>query len=141
MMRVSDASNRNCYMLFHLDSGITLSSRDINFQDVELSKVKKIEMFFKYNAYALDKTLLPSSFLEFVHFRSGGQQYVVWGNGSDGEMRQIMTWTLGWTDGTNEYLDEFEFKTGKHLRRYVTPRNSKVNPSHFHKQSRSRLAA
>lgn len=138
MMKAFDSSNRNSYLLFHLTNGLILSSRDINFQDVELEKIKKIEARFKYNKYELVKDLLPSSFLEFVHFRSYGYYYDIFKNSTEGENRPIHTWTLGWTDGTNEYLDEFDFKTGNHMRRYVIPRDSKTNPSHFHKQSKSR---
>lgn len=134
MSKSLDSGNRHTYLLFHLQSGLVISSKDSHFHNVPLNLISKIELRTKYYVYSLDKQDLPASFKEFVHFRSAGNTVVQTQEGVH-EVLPILTWSLGWTDGFTEYLQEYDFKSGKHLRSYELPRDINSNKSHFHPDS------
>ena len=127
-----DAASRY-YVLYHLDSGLVLSSKDVHFHEVPLDKVEKIDLVLKYYTRRLDKSTLGADFKEFIHFRSVTHTKRLFENKP--ESISFQSWTLGWTDHTNEYLDEYLVKTGDHLNRTVIPRDFTKNPSHFHKDA------
>ena len=127
------------HLEFHTLDGKKVKSKERHFHDVELSKIVAMEVHLKYETHRLDVSSLPSTFVEFVHFRSGGlKTRFIPGGGQ--ESVQINTWTIGWTDGDTEYLTEYDFKTGELLRSYTQTRDDTVNPTHFHPQSRTRKA-
>jgi len=132
----TDEKNRYNHILFHLKNGITISSRERHFHTVPLDGIVSIDLVFKYATFRLDKTYLPKEFKEFVQFRSKGNEMIMNEKYNIIEGREINTWSLGWTDGINEYLDEYDIKTSTHKQRKVIPRDPIQNPSHFHPESK-----
>lgn len=135
MANYTDEKNKHNHILFHLSNGLIISSRESHFHMVPLDEIVAIDFVFKYSTYRLDKNTLPNTFKEFVHFRSKGNELVLNEKYNLVESREINTWTLGWTDWVNEYLDEYDIKTGQHKQRYTLPRDHTKNPSHFHPQA------
>ena len=134
MERNVDSKNKYAHLIFHLKDGSQVSSRETHFHDIPLDNIQKIEAKFKYYTHILDKDELPKEFKEFIHFRSGGVTFAF--NGTDVyDKRPILTWSLGWTDGKTEYIQEYKFKNGEVLREYTVPRDTKCL-SHFHPDSR-----
>lgn len=134
MRAAPDATNRHAYLNFIMKDGGVISTKDKHFHDVPLSEIEGIEAKFKYFTHKLLKKDLPPSFKEFVHYRSGGVT-VIFVTKDIYDRRPIHTWTMGWTDGTTEYLREFEFKSGDCLKEFTCPRDIEKFPSHFHPQS------
>lgn len=134
MRTALDTGNRHAHLLFYLEDGNVYSSRDIHFHDINLYNIVKIQAKFKYFTHTLKKVDLPESFKEFVHYRSGGVTFV--NNGQEIlDKRPINTWSLGWTDGNTEFIQEYQFKTGELLREHKVPRDQAARPSHFHPES------
>lgn len=136
MASYTDEKNKHNHILFHLSNGVVVSSREKHFHCVNLNEIVAIDLVLKYATHRLDKRTLPNTFKEFVQFRSKGNELVLNETYNIVESREINTWSLGWTDYTREYIDEFDIKTGQHKRRYETDRNYITNPSHFHPMSR-----
>ena len=119
---------------FYMDDGSILSSKELNWHQIALKKVKMLELSIKGKSYRIRQEDLPSSFIEFVHFRSKGIDFK-----SDG--KSILTlpeehnsWSIGWSDGENEHIAEIDFQTGNLNRNYVRPATKSL-PTHFHPQS------
>jgi len=131
-----DSTNRHKYIAFTLEDTSIVSSRDVYFNDIDVDRIIKIEVFLKTNTFVLDKATLPGTFLEFIHFRSAGTTEVNFGTGRGRERVPINTWTVGWRSINGaEHLDEFDFKSGRHIQRQVRPSNSKFKTSHWHPKS------
>jgi hypothetical protein len=110
----------------------TNSTRDVRFSQLNIDNIVKIEVFLKYHTYVLNSALLPATFLEFIHFRSTGRRNRRLQNGEI-ESVPLNTWTVGWRDVNGiEHLDEFDFKSGKHISRKDIISNSETRKSHFH---------
>lgn len=137
MAKPLDTGFKFKHIEFHTLDGKKVKSKEKHFHDVKLDDIVAIEVHLKYSTHRLDVSNLPSTFVEFVHFRSGGVTTRFFENGSF-ESVPINTWTIGWTDGTTEYLTEYDFKTGELLRSYTTPRDEVSSPTHFHPQSKTR---
>ncbi len=133
-----DSHLRYKYIKFITLDGKEYKSTDHHFFDVPLNKIVSIEVNLKYEKHFLSVANLPSTFVEFVHFRSGGIETKITENG-ESVSKQIDTWTIGWTDGEKEYLTEYDFKTSNILRSYVIERNNLLHPTHFHPQSVTKL--
>jgi hypothetical protein len=135
-----DPDNPRQWMEFYLRDGRVLTSRQINWQMVPLARVDEVQFHLKGEHVGLRRRDCPSTFREFVVFRTAGID-LRWVTGPAPERQQMreyipfQSWTLGWTDGLTEYLDEFHWKSGKHMRRYTVRRDFKTNPTHFHKDS------
>ena len=126
------------YMVWVLTDGQRVTSRQCNWNDVPLAAVEEIELHLKQQVVALRRCDLPSHFQEFVCFRTGGVTVQVAKHPRDGMQTVHVpfdSWTVGWTDGATEYLDEFNIKTGQHVRRYTAPRDFTASPTHWHKDS------
>ena len=118
----------------HMGDGGIISSRDANWHKVELRKVNMLELIIKGKTYRIRKSDLPSSFIEFVHFRSKGINFVIDANSKLSVPEEHNSWSIGWSDGTNEHIAEIDFATGNLNLNYVRP-VTKSLPSHFHPQS------
>ncbi len=138
MAKPLDTDLKFKHLEYHTLDGKKNKSKEIHFHDVVLDDIIEIQANLKYETHILSRANLPVSFVEFIHFRSGGvTTRIVPGTGTR-ESVQIATWTIGWTDGTSEYLTEYEFKTGVILRSYVQERDSDTFPTHFHPQSKTK---
>lgn len=132
------------WMAWVLADGQRLTSRQCNWNDVPLREVIEVELHLKQEVVGLRRRDLPAQFLEFVVFRTGGVTVQVARHPQEGCQTvhvPFHSWTLGWTDGLTEFLDEFNIKTGQHLRRYAAPRNYQLSPTHWHKDSPRILVA
>ena len=118
----------------HMNDGGIISSRDANWHKVELRKVNMLELIIKGKTYRIRKSDLPSSFIEFVHFRSKGINFVIDANSKLSVPEEHNSWSIGWSDGTSEHIAEIDFATGNLNLNYVRP-VTKSLPSHFHPQS------
>lgn len=130
------------WMDFHLADGRACTSRQINWRNVPLGELVAVQFNLKGEQWRLSRADLPSTFREFVVFRTGGSDRRVFQDPRAAEPGPVVeiipynSWTLGWTDWGVERLDEFSWKTGAHLRRYELPRDYAHHPDHFHPQSR-----
>lgn len=132
-----DANTKFNHLVYYFDDGTISTSREYDFHQINLYKLIRIEARFKYFNYGFYKYDLPSNFKEFIHFRSFGKEFV-YSNGL-WQAQEIRTWHLGWSSGIKEYLEEYDFATGKKLKSYIVPRWQKKFPSHFHPQSKDIL--
>jgi hypothetical protein len=130
LSKPTDAGSKHVYLEFYLEDNSVLSSRDINFHDIALNSITKIVLHTKYATHTLDKAQLPAEFKEFIHFRSAGVLMLL----EDEEWipHRIYTWTIGWTDGQTEYLQEYKYKGGELVRTYEVPRDLVYQRSHYH---------
>ena len=133
-----DRDQARQWMSFHQADGRVLTSRQINWRNVPLAELVEVQFHIKGETWGLRRIDLPSSFLEFVVFRTGGSdlRVVQEPTGPRVEIIPFNSWSLGWTDGLTEYLDTFCWKSGRALGRFVGPRDPARFPSHFHPQSR-----
>lgn len=121
---------------FLLDDGTVMSSRDVNFHGVPLRRVIELRCTIRNRDYRIRKADLPPTFVEFLHFRSTGRDFRV--NPATGlhEMEPTNSWTIGWTDGTTEFLMEIDFQTGEMIGSYERPAAPRLLPTHWHPDSR-----
>jgi len=132
----TDNIYHNRYVLYHLDEGNIISSRDYNWQSMILPRVKMLELVIRQKRYRIDKADLPSGFVEFIHFRSKGMTWKLNTETGLHTPEEFNSWTIGWSDGANEHLVEIDFSTGDILRRYDNPIvKGKETPTHYHPQS------
>ena len=138
MERVSTATDniyRRRELVFYLNDGCVISSKDANFSTIPLNKISMLELIVRDRAYRIRKSDLPPSFVEFVHFRTTGFDYKVDERSTLYETVPMNSWSIGWSDGRTEHLIEVDFQTGFVLRDYTQP-VAKSSPSHFHPQSK-----
>jgi len=131
----TDNIYRDRYLLFYMEDGYTVSSREHNWHAVQLDKVKMLELVIRRLNWRIRKTDLPDSFVEFVHFRTKGIQWISMDGNVTVEPEEFNSWSIGWSDGKIEHLAEVDFQTGKLIRNYQRPCTNKL-PSHFHPQSK-----
>lgn len=122
----------NRHLSFHLIDGRILSSRDLNWHHVLARSVMMLELNIRNRIYRVRRQDLPSSFVEFIHFRTKGTKFNGRVDGEVLEPEQYNSWTIGWTDGQTEYLCEIDFQTGAMVRNYEQPLSVK---SHLHPDS------
>lgn len=136
MYKVSHAKDDiyvNRYVIFHYPDGKKISSRDANFHQINLALIIMLELCIKGKSYRIRKTDLPSTFVEFIHFRSKGIKFIV-NNENLTVPDEYNSWSIGWTDGAREYLCEVDFQTGNLIQNYDQP-VSKARRTHFHPES------
>lgn len=122
----------NRHISFHLSDGRIISSRNLNWHHVAMRIVDMLELNIRNRIYRIRRYDLPSSFVEFIHFRSKGTTFTGKVGGVVHEPEQYNSWTIGWTDGAIEYLCEVDFQTGNIIRNYEQPISVK---SHLHPDS------
>jgi len=105
---------------FYMEDGRVISSRDANWHKVELKKVQMLELLIRGKTYRIRKSDLPSSFVEFIHFRSKGIDFKI-----DKDSKLSLP---------QEHNTEVDFITGDIIRNYARP-VTKGLPTHFHPQS------
>lgn len=130
----TDEIYRNRSLNFHFSDGTSVSSRDANWHQVNLSKVEMLELTIRSKTYRIRKSDLPESFVEFVHFRSRGNRFVI-SNNNLSVPEEYNSWSIGWTDGATEFMCEVDFQTGDIIENYDRPL-SKERHTHFHPQSK-----
>lgn len=138
-----DRDNPRQWQSYHYADGRVLTSRQINWRNVDLPALVEVQFHIKGEEWGLRRIDCPSSFREFVAFRTAGSD-LHFVRERDGTQRletiPHQSWTLGFTDGETEYLDSFCWKSGRHLERYTLPRDYARYPDHFHPMSRRVLA-
>jgi len=133
LSNATDDIYRNRHINFHLQDGRIISSRETNFHQMNLSKIIMLELFIRGKTYRIRRIDLPDTFIEFVHFRSKGIRFIV----NDSNLTvpaEYNSWSIGWTDGTKEYLFEIDFQTGNIIQDYDQP-VCKDRVTHFHPES------
>lgn len=119
-----DSEYRNRHLEFY-GNGICVDSRLVNWKNVNLHSLDKIAMKIGKMVYEIERKNCPSSFVEFIHFRSAGVE----------NSKPLHTWTIGWTNGVSEFLIEADFHTGRFLRSFKQPVLSD-QPTHRHPQTK-----
>lgn len=125
-------------MTFHCADGRVLTSRQVNWRNVPLHELVEVRFHLKGEEWGLRRGDCGPTFLEFVVFRTGGSdlRVVQEPTGPRVELVPHQSWNLGWTDGVTEYLDAFDWKSGRSLGRTTLPRDYRAHPTHFHPASR-----
>jgi hypothetical protein len=100
----------DCFMLWYMADGSTISSCRLNWREVEWEKVVKIELHKGGPIFSISATVDPT-FKGFMHFRYGGCA-----NG-----REVDSWVIGWTDGIECYLFEVDVRLGLVLQDFKQP--------------------
>ena len=98
---------RDRWQEYHLATGEIADSRKINWRQVEWEKVVKIVTHLAGKSYVLNCN--QPDFKFFVIYRNGGFE----GN------KPIHEWAVGWSDGKNCFMTDYDFKAGTVLRQYV----------------------
>ena len=117
-----DSEYKNRYQLFKLADGTVEDSRVKNWRQVEWEKVIEIITHLNGKEYCTTGAE-KQSFHGFMIFRWEGQQGQRDEQGKPAGYTSIKIWTVGWTDGENCYLTNFNFKSGQILNSYVAPLN------------------
>ena len=130
----TDEEYFNRFILFHLNDGRIISSREINFHGIELKKIKMMELNIRGRSYRIRKEDLPDSFVEFIHHRTKGTAFIYNKEVGLSIREEFNSWSIGWTDGKTEFLIEIDFQTGLIIRKYEQPLTDK-STSHLHPQS------
>ena len=104
-----DIGYRKKWEEYHLDSGVVMDSRYVDWKDVEWERVVSLVLVIRDQRYEVKNT--DPNFVAFVRYRTdhiGGAQ-------------RHESWVVGWTDGKVCYLNEFNFKDGTLLKNFVRP--------------------
>lgn len=138
-MRQESTATDNVYIhreiRFYLSDGQILSSKDLNWHQVVLSLVVMLELEIRKKIYRIRKSDLPSTFIEFIQFRTKGFRFAIDKDTGISVPEEFNSWSIGWSDGAKEYLAEIDFQTGDFIRKYELP-ISIDRASHFHPQSK-----
>ena len=114
-----DSEYRNRWIEFHLADGTIEDSRFKNWRQVAWDRVIKIKAFLRGNVHTVD--CCSPDFLTFLNFRWGGQESTYNKDKIFTGYKPIKTWTIGWTDGSNCFLKDIDFYSGKIIKIYVAP--------------------
>ena len=136
LSKATDNIYLNRYVLFHLMDGTIITSEQINWQSVNVHRIKMLELVIRNKRYRIVKAELPSGFVEFIHFRTKGMTFILNTKTGMSEPQELNSWSIGWSDGVNEYLMEIDLSTGDMIGSYTLPieRGREVE-SHYHPQS------
>lgn len=119
-----DSEYRNKYQLFHLATGEVVDSRKINWRQTEWEKVIRIDTSIRNTFNSVSCQNKPN-FKFFMNFRWAGREAI-----SYKKYKDIRIWTVGWSDGINCFLEDYDFKMGNKIKIYVMKLNSLK--SHIH---------
>ena len=114
MKQLSLDTYRKRWQEYHLANGQVMDSRQINWRNVEWDQVIQIVTYLDGKKY-LTHCRNPG-FKFFVVYRNGGHVMV-----APKQAKKIHEWAVGWSDGVNCFMTEFDFKTGELLRQQVIP--------------------
>lgn len=134
VQRHLDREYNRHFLLFTCRDGRVLSSRDVNWKDIELDAIEILTLSIRGKVFSINRRDYVG-FLEFVHFRTDSIKHPF----IDGVYVPTTdrTWAIGWTDGDREYCWIFDFATGHLLEQREYERNIALFESHFHPQSRT----
>jgi hypothetical protein len=93
-----------------------------------------LELVIRNKRYRIRKEDCPSTFVEFVHFRSKGIRWIMDMSLKIHLPEEYNSWTIGWSDGEMEHLVEIDFPTGDMVQRYDR-KSTQSLPTHFHPES------
>lgn len=116
----------DCFMLWYMPDGSTISSCRKNWREIAWEEVVKIELHKNGLIFSLSCTVSPE-FKGFMHFRYGGSI-----NGWE-----IDSWVIGWTDGIECYLFELDIRLGLVVKEFTEP--LKELDAHLHPRLRQRI--
>lgn len=109
---------RNKYLEFEC-FGETYSSKNINWRQLPWVAVNKITVHLRSKTYVHDKENCPN-FKFFLNFRWGGQEPLI-KNGAISGHKKIDIWTIGYYNGIECVLIDYDFHTCNMIRRYTAP--------------------
>lgn len=114
-----DSEYRNCWIEFHLADGTVEDSRLKNWRQVVWGQV--VYMTAHLCGYVHSVSCEHLNFKTFMNFRWGGQEASFDSAGVYSGHIPIKIWTIGWTDGTDCFLKDLDFYTGKLIKNYISP--------------------
>jgi hypothetical protein len=117
-----DSEYRHRWQEYHTGDGKLFDSRKVYWRQVDWERVVKIVTYLNGRVHSTDCS--NPNFLFFLCFRWGGHTW----NGST--KVPIKLWTVGWSDGEKAFLNDYDFKTGEQVKKYVAP--SKNFYHHIH---------
>lgn len=108
-----DSEYRNRWQEYYTADGKKFDSRYTNWRQVDWEKVVKVVT--NLNGKVYQSTCSNSNFLFFLCFRWAGFSW------KNNKKVPIRLWTVGWSDGKNAFLEDYDFKTGEIEKKYTAP--------------------
>lgn len=109
-----DSEYRHRYQEYYLATGDVVDSRKYNWRSCEWERVIKIITYIRNQKFIFSCENKPN-FKFFMNFRWAGKQAI-----GNNKFKDIKIWTVGYSDGINCYLEDYDFKLGVKLKEYVT---------------------
>lgn len=109
-MNTLSRDTANCFCLWYMPDGSTISSTRKYWKEIAWDQVVKIEAFINGARFIFSQEG-KVNFKGFVNFRYGGNE-AVYVRGEFSHRREINVWAIGWTDGINCYMTEIDVNLG-----------------------------
>lgn len=119
-MKHLDSEYRRRWEEYHLSDGTIKDSREINWRDVDWTKVVKLVASVEGKRYEIERKG-KKTFKFFMRLRWGGKEAQYNERKEYIGHKNINIWTIGWTDGKTCHLQDIDFYTGDLIKKYRTP--------------------